>query len=186
MLLYGVIWSVATIATGLVSGLVVLVIARFVVGIGEAPIYPTAARMIARAIPITQRGTAQGVMHASGRLANALAPLIVTFLILQFSWRAAFIILGVLTLMYMLAMYFILGESKKQVEAVVMEPVKAPTPVHWPTMLRKVWPAAATCFCHGWVLWFFLNWIPSFFTQRYGMDLSKTALFSTFVLLGGL
>jgi MFS family permease len=185
MLLYGVIWSVATIATGLVSGLVVLVIARFVVGIGESPIYPTAARMIARAIPVTQRGTAQGVMHASGRLANALAPLIVTFLILQFSWRAAFIILGVLTLIYMFAMYFILGESKKQVEAVVMEPVKAPTPVHWPTMLRKVWPAAATCFCHGWVLWFFLNWIPSFFTQRYGMDLSKTALFSTFVLLGG-
>lgn len=185
MLLYGVIWSVATIATGLVSGLIVLVIARFVVGVGEAPIYPTAARMIARAIPVTQRGTAQGVMHASGRLANALAPLIVTFLILQFSWRMAFIILGVLTLVYMFAMYFMLGESKKQVEAVVMEPVRVTPPVHWPTMLRKVWPAAATCFCHGWVLWFFLNWIPSFFTQRYGMDLSKTALFSTFVLLGG-
>lgn len=187
MLLYGVIWSVATIATGLVSGLVILVAARFVVGIGEAPIYPTAARMIARAIPITQRGTAQGVMHASGRLANALAPLIVTFLIIQFSWRLTFIILGAVTLIYMFIMYFSLSESKKQVEAVIAEPIPAPLakPVDWPQMLRKVWPAAATCFCHGWVLWFFLNWIPSFFTQRYGLDLTHTAMFSTLVLLGG-
>ncbi|QVW25663.1 MFS transporter [Pseudomonas hormoni] len=187
MLLYGIIWSVATIATGLVSGLVVLVIARFVVGIGEAPIYPTAARMIARAIPITQRGTAQGMMHASGRLANALAPLIVTFMIIQFSWRMTFVILGVVTLIYMFVMYFSLSESKKLVEATAAAPV-APVvavPVNWPQMLRRVWPAAATCFCHGWVLWFFLNWIPSFFTQRYGMDLTHTAMFSTFVLLGG-
>jgi MFS family permease len=186
MLVYGVIWSVATIATGLVSGLVALVIARFVVGVGEAPIYPTAARMIARVIPITQRGTAQGVMHASGRLANALAPLIVTFLILQFSWRLAFLILGVVTLVFMFVMYFGLSESKKQVdEQAAVAPVFIGKPVHWPSMLRKVWPAAATCFCHGWVLWFFLNWIPSFFSQRYGMDLTHTAVFSTVVLLGG-
>ena len=187
MLVYGVIWSVATIATGLVSGLVALVIARFIVGVGEAPIYPTAARMIARVIPITQRGTAQGVMHASGRLANALAPLIVTFLILQFSWRLAFIILGLVTVVFMFVMFFSLSESKKQVDAVVPDPVPVfiGKPVHWPTMLRRVWPAAATCFCHGWVLWFFLNWIPSFFSQSYGMDLSKTAIFSTVVLLGG-
>ncbi|WP_397452406.1 MFS transporter [Pseudomonas sp. NA-150] len=187
MLVYGVIWSVATIATGLVSGLVALVVARFVVGVGEAPIYPTAARMIARVIPITQRGTAQGVMHASGRMANALAPLIVTFLILQFSWRLSFLILGLATLAFMFVMYFMLSETKKEVDAVVADPVPVfvGKPVHWPTMLRRVWPAAATCFCHGWVLWFFLNWIPSFFTQRYGMDLTKTAIFSTVVLLGG-
>ncbi|MGV8919759.1 MAG: MFS transporter [Pseudomonas sp.] len=187
MLVYGLIWSVATIATGLVSGLVALVIARFAVGVGEAPIYPTAARMIARVIPITQRGTAQGVMHASGRMANALAPLIVTFLIIQFSWRLSFLILGVATLIFMFVMFFMLSETKKEVDAVVPDPVPVfvGKPVHWPTMLRRVWPAAATCFCHGWVLWFFLNWIPSFFTQRYGMDLTKTAIFSTVVLLGG-
>jgi MFS family permease len=52
-------------------------------------------------------------------------------------------------------------------------------------MIRRVWPATAACFCHGWVLWFFLNWIPSFFSQRYGLKLEHNAVFSALVLLGG-
>jgi len=202
MLVYGVIWSIATIATGLVGSFVTLVAARFVVGVGEAPIYPTAARMIARTIPLEGRGTALGTMHAVGRLANALAQLVVTAMIVASSWRTTFVILGAITLVYMFYMYFKLGDRRKQTASsstsdaslrahrshtagdAVAEP-KA-RPVNWPDMLRRVWPAAATCFCHGWVLWFFLNWMPSFFAERYGMKLGHTAVFSTLVLLGGM
>lgn len=187
MLIYGLVWSAATIATGMLSGFVALMVARFVVGVGEAPIYPTAARMIAKTIPVSQRGSAQGMMHASGRLANALAPLIVTALIVWSGWRLTFIILGAATIAFMFFMYFMLSESKKLVEAVDPDAVPEPKaiPVHWPTMLRKVWAPAATCFCHGWVLWFFLNWMPSLFSERYGLDISHVAIFSTVVLLGG-
>ena len=187
MLIYGLVWSAATIATGMLSGFVALMVARFVVGVGEAPIYPTAARMIAKAIPVTQRGSAQGMMHASGRLANALAPLIVTAMIVWSGWRLTFVILGGVTIAFMFFMYFMLSESKKLVEAVDPNAVAEPkaVPVHWPTMLRKVWAPAATCFCHGWVLWFFLNWMPSLFSERYGLDISHVAIFSTVVLLGG-
>lgn len=75
---------------------------------------------------------------------------------------------GLATVVFMFIMYFSLSETKKQVDAAVPDPVPVfiGKPVHWPTMLRRVWPAAATCFCHGWVLWFFLNWIPSFFTHN--------------------
>lgn len=186
MLFYGCIWAVATVATGLIGSFVTLLVARFAVGLGEAPIYPTAARMIARAIPEEGRGTALGAMHATGRLANALAPLIVTGLIVAFSWRLTFVILGALTLVYMFVMYFILGDRNKVQGSAV--PVKAPPsrPVDWPDMIRRVWPAAATCFCHGWMLWFFLNWMPSFFAKSYGMKLGHTAVFSTLVLLGGM
>lgn len=196
LLIYGVIWSIATIATGLVGSFVTLVAARFVVGVGEAPIYPTAARMIARAIPLEGRGTALGTMHAVGRLANALAPLVVTGMILMSSWRTTFVILGAITFAYMFYMYRTLGErgdSRKQAadgtrSETVSDAIPEPKarPVNWPDMLRRVWPAAATCFCHGWVLWFFLNWMPSFFAERYGMKLGHTAIFSTLVLLGGM
>ncbi|HTJ91588.1 MAG TPA: MFS transporter [Pararobbsia sp.] len=189
MLLYGAIWSVATIATGLISSFALLVVSRFAVGLGEAPIYPTAARMIARVIPEEQRGTALGAMHATGRVANALAPLIVTALIIAFSWRMTFIILGVVTLFYMFVMYTSLSESKRNVESATGAPAvpvaPAARPVNWPDMLKRVWPAMAACFCHGWVLWFFLNWIPSFFSQRYGLKLEHNAIFSALVLLGG-
>jgi len=188
LLLYGSLWAIATIATGVVGSLYALVAARFFVGVGEAPIYPTAARMIAHVIPEDRRGAAQGVMHATGRIANALAPLIVTGLIVAFSWRLTFIILGAITLVYMAAMYIGLNEAKRHDASagdavVAAAPVR--TPIDWPDMIRRVWPATAACFCHGWVLWFFLNWIPTFFSQRYGMKLSHNAIFSTLVLLGG-
>lgn len=188
LLLYGSLWAIATIATGLVGSLAALVAARFFVGVGEAPIYPTAARMIARVIPEERRGAAQGVMHATGRIANALAPLIVTGLIVAFSWRLTFVILGAVTLVYMAVMYLGLNEAKRHDDASGAEPAgPAPTrsPVDWQDMMRRVWPASAACFCHGWVLWFFLNWIPTFFSQRYGMKLSHNAIFSALVLLGG-
>jgi MFS family permease len=194
LLLYGSLWAIATIVTGMVGSLVALVAARFFVGIGEAPIYPTAARMIARVIPEDRRGSAQGAMHATGRIANALAPLIVTGLIVAFSWRFTFIILGGITLVYMVVMYVGLNEAKKQSDDVQSDAVQAQAaaaaeperkPLDWRDMIRRVWPATAACFCHGWVLWFFLNWIPSFFSQRYGMKLSHNAIFSALVLLGG-
>ncbi|CAB3746322.1 putative sulfoacetate transporter SauU [Paraburkholderia humisilvae] len=190
LLLYGSIWAIATIATGVVGSLLALVAARFFVGVGEAPIYPTAARMIARVIPEDRRGAAQGVMHGIGRIANALAPLIVTGLIVAFSWRFTFIILGGVTLVYMVVMYLGLNEAKKHSDEgtpVLHAAAPAPRrkPVDWPDMIRRVWPATAACFCHGWVLWFFLNWIPSFFSQRYGLKLEHNAVFSALVLLGG-
>nr|WP_199242065.1 MFS transporter [Paraburkholderia sp. BL8N3] len=187
LLLYGSLWAVATIVTGFVGSFIALVVARFFVGVGEAPIYPTAARMIARVIPEDRRGSAQGIMHATGRIANALAPLIVTGLIVMFSWRLAFIILGAVTLVYMVVMYVSLKEAKRHVGTATGAMVETPArkPVDWPDMIRRVWPAMAACFCHGWVLWFFLNWIPSFFSQRYGLNLSHNAIFSALVLLGG-
>lgn len=185
LLLYGSLWAIATIITGFVGSFVALIAARFFVGVGEAPIYPTAARMIAGVIPEDRRGSAQGVMHATGRIANALAPLIVTGLIVMFSWRLSFIILGGVTLVYMAVMYVSLSEAKRHSEPTAPVAKPAARPVDWPDMIRRVWPAAAACFCHGWVLWFFLNWIPSFFSQRYGLKLEHNAVFTALVLLGG-
>ncbi|HEY3598659.1 MAG TPA: MFS transporter [Paraburkholderia sp.] len=193
LMLYGSLWAIATIVTGFVGSFIALLVARFFVGVGEAPIYPTAARMIARVIPEDRRGSAQGIMHATGRIANALAPLIVTGLIVMFSWRLAFIILGAVTLVYMAVMYVSLNDAKRHVDTETgttrttrtTDTTPARKPVDWPDMIRRVWPATAACFCHGWVLWFFLNWIPSFFSQRYGLKLEHNAVFSALVLLGG-
>ncbi|WP_277184177.1 MFS transporter [Caballeronia sp. BR00000012568055] len=192
ILLYGLIWAAATVVTGLIGSFIALVVTRFFVGLGEAPIYPTAARMVARVIPEESRGMALGAMHATGRIANALAPLIVTGLIVVSSWRVAFIVLGAVTFVYMIVMYVCLSESKKSNASGQGAPLsnratstEPSSPVDWPDMLRRVAPAAAACFCHGWVLWFFLNWIPSFFSQRYGLKLEHNAIFSTLVLLGG-
>jgi MFS family permease len=196
--LSGLIWSVATIGTGLVWGLPSLAAARFLVGAGEAPIYATAVRVISNWIPEYRRGLALGVMHGCGRLANALAPLIATGLIVSLTWRASFVVLGVVTILFFAFLHAwfrdeprahpaitegelaVLGRSSGKItRGSTLEPIV------WLDLLRRVWPASAACFAHGWMLWFFLNWVPSYFSTRYGMKIEASAVFSTLVLLGG-
>ena len=49
----------------------------------------------------------------------------------------------------------------------------------------SVAPLTAVDFCYGWFLVVFQTWIPNYFIQNYGLNLAKTALFSTCVLLAG-
>lgn len=194
----GLIWSVATIVTGFSYGLVAIVAARFFVGVGEAPIYATAARVISTWIPEHRRGLAQGMMHGSGRFANALAPIIVTALIVLLTWRFAFMALGIITIAFFAFLYVWFRDEPHEHpsitsdELAVLRPLgsQAPTgrtlePIVWPDLLRRVWPASAACFAHGWMLWFFLNWVPTYFSTRYGMKIESSAVFTTLVLLGG-
>jgi MFS family permease len=196
--LSGLIWSVATIGTGLVWGLASLVVARLLVGAGEAPIYATAARVISNWIPEYRRGLAQGVMHGCGRLANALAPLIVTGLIVFMTWRLSFVVLGVVTIFFFVFLYVWFRDEPRTHPAITdgelavlrrssgkVTTGRTLEPIVWPDLLRRVWPASAACFAHGWMLWFFLNWVPSYFSTRYGMKIEASAIFSTLVLLGG-
>jgi MFS family permease len=196
--LSGVLWSVATIVTGFSYGLVAIVTARFFVGAGEAPIYATAARVIATWIPESRRGLAQGVMHGCGRFANALAPMVVTGLIVLLSWRFAFVALGAITLVFFAFLDSWFRDEPREhpsitaAELAALRPsagqamnARTVEPIVWPDLLRRVWPASAACFAHGWMLWFFLNWVPTYFSSRYGMKIESSAIFSTLVLLGG-
>src|ERR1039457_5202763 len=104
----GIIWAGATIATGLVHGMVSLFVARVILGFGEGATFPTATRAMSYWTPKEKRGFAQGITHAFSRLGNSLTPWLVAFLILNFSWRASFIIIGIVSIIWALAwgLYF--------------------------------------------------------------------------------
>src|SRR6516164_9587785 len=70
----GVIWAAATIMTGMVHGLTMLVVARLILGFGEGATFPTATRAMSNWMPKAKRGYAQGITHAFSRLGNAITP----------------------------------------------------------------------------------------------------------------
>src|ERR1700751_4443381 len=73
----GLIWALATIATGFVYILPALFLARVALGFGEGATFPTATRAMQSWTPTTRRGFAQGLSHAFARLGNAVTPPIV-------------------------------------------------------------------------------------------------------------
>jgi MFS family permease len=94
----GALWGLGTLMTGLAGGLGTLLLARFVVGLGESPIVPASARALTAWMEPERRGFSQGITHACARLGNASTPILVAGLITAFSWHIAFIVLGAASL----------------------------------------------------------------------------------------
>lgn len=190
----GILWSFATAATGLATGLTSLVIARLGLGFGEGASFPTATTAMCKWMPADQRGLAQGVTHSASRIGNAIAPLVIAGIIASFGWRASFLITGVLSLTWAAAWYWYFRDepathpkmtTTELAELPAYQQVKDRAPVPWGPMLRRILPITFVDFCYGWTLWVYLTWIPTFFKDNYGLDLKRFALFTSLVLFAG-
>ncbi|MBT2503230.1 MFS transporter [Curtobacterium sp. ISL-83] len=190
-----VLWGVATLWTGLSVGFWTLAAARFLLGLTEAAAFPAATQAMSRWIPRDRNGFAQGVVHSAARLGNALAPLLVAWVIgATGSWRWAFFATAVLSIAWGIV-WFVWFRDKpedaariKRVELDELPPVETRAtrpPVPWRTLARQILPVTFVDFGYGWTLWVFLTWIPTFLSDTYGLPIAAFALFTTLVLLAG-
>ena len=88
-------WSLGQMLGGAVTSFWQFVGARIVLGAGEAPHFPTCARVTRDWFNIRQRGTATGIWNCASSLGTFLALPLLTFLMLSFGWRAMFVTMGV-------------------------------------------------------------------------------------------
>ena len=189
----GVIWAGATLATGLVSSMIGLVVARVILGFGEGATFPTATRAMSYWVTKERRGFAQGITHAFSRLGNSLTPWLVALLIINISWRGSFVIIGVVSIFWALAWGLYFRDDPTQHKGVAPEEASAlpaygskkAVNVPWGRLIPPMVPVTVVYFCYAWMLWLFLSWIPSFFKGQYHLDLKNSALFASGVFLSG-
>ncbi len=189
----GLIVCAATAVTGAVGGLASLFAARLALGIGEGATFPTATRAMAAWVPERSWGFAQGITHSSARIGNAVTPPLIALLVGLVSWRGAFVVLALLSLVWVLVWlrYFrdIPTSPPLTAEELAALPVRrgraATGAVPWFKLFRRMLPVTAVDFCYGWTLWLFLSWIPSFFYQNYHQNLTQSAFYSAGVFLAG-
>src|ERR1700734_3830082 len=88
-------WGIFTALTAMVpantaGALLIFVVVRFLLGAGEAVIYPSANQFIARWIPTSERGIANGWIFAGVGAGAGLTPLIITYIMFHYGWRSSF------------------------------------------------------------------------------------------------
>ena len=191
----GVVWALATILTGFITGLLTLVLARVLLGFGEGATFPTATRAMQDWTPAGQRGLAQGLTHSFARLGNAATPPLIAALMVAVTWRGSFVLLGLVSLVWVLVWVFYFRNDPKDHPAITeAELLRLPLRrtqaavekrVPWRPLLRRMWPVTLTYFCYGWCLWLYLNWLPLFFKNTYSMDIKKSAIFASGVFFAG-
>ncbi|HEX7968230.1 MAG TPA: MFS transporter [Stellaceae bacterium] len=190
----GVIWAVSTIFTGLANGFWGLVIARFVLGLGEGATFPTATSAMSNWTRMGWRGFAQGITHSFSRAGNAVAPTIVYALVALWSWRFSFIAMGIISLVWVAAWVWYFRDNPRQ-HSGVSEAEIAVLPsyrgrhergsVPWGRLVPRMMPTTIVYFCYGWTLWLYLSWIPQYLQHTQNLNLKNAAIFSSAVFFAG-
>lgn len=192
LIVCGLIWATADILMGLSGGLVSLLAARVLLGLGEGATFPAATAAMSRWVAKARRGFAQGITHAFARIGNALAPGIIVVIMANYGWRASFFVCACFAVAWVTAWAFTFTEKPADHPRITPEEVAAlpvivskATAVPWLRLARRMAPVTLVYFCYGWNLWLFLSWIPQYFLHSYDMQIGKSALFASGVFFAG-
>ncbi len=185
------IWASATVLTGFAGGLVSLIVARVLLGLGEGATFPAATSAMSRWVAAKDRGFAQGITHAAARLGNAVAPGLIVAIMAGYGWRASFFVCAAISFVWLAAWALIFRENPADHPGLTQEerdalpaPKAKGQPIPWGRLFVRMAPVTIVYFCYGWTLWLFLSWIPQYF-QHQNQDLKSMAFFSTSVFLAG-
>lgn len=178
-------WSVASGLHALARGAWGFGFNRALLGISESPAFPAATKTLAEWFPRRERALAFGFVNAGTNLGAILAPLIVPWLALNWGWQWAFIgtaSLGTIWLLIWIPTYRRPGEhprvSKGELAHINSDPPEPATKIPWVKLLgyRQAWAFALGKFMTDPIWWFYLTWVPKFFNQRHGLNLTKIGL----------
>ncbi|MBR1428000.1 MAG: MFS transporter [Prevotella sp.] len=188
-----IVWSLGAVLHAAVRSVMGFGVARAVLGLGEAGNFPAAVKTIAEWFPKKDRAYATGLFNSGSTIGAIIAPIIVVGITLQWGWRWAFIITGLLGFIWVIAWWLVYksphenpkvnaaelayiqsDEEKEDEEAEQAQGNK----VTWKRLFqfKQTYAIVFSRFVTDWVWWFFLFWTPDFLNKTHGVDLKATVL----------
>jgi len=193
------VWSIAAIATAWapvygapVSAVLVVfgmkygasvagfLLARFVLGLGEAGNFPAAIKTVAEWFPRRERALATGIFNAGTNVGAIITPLVVPFITVRFGWEWAFIGTGAIGLGWLLIWWLMYqppdrhpSVTPRELAYIRADPPDTTARVPWLTLIphRQTWAFAVGKLMTDPIWWLYLFWIPDFFSRNYGLSL---------------
>ena len=190
------LWSAATAACGFAQNYPQLATARMMVGVGEAGGVPPSYSIISDYFRPGTRGTALGLFNLGPPIGSAMGVAFGASVAAAYSWRDAFIWVGVIGLVTALIVWFFVREPKKggldePVEAVeeAVQTLAAPEPAPGfmatcrmyfsnPVLRGMALASEATQF----VTYALMNFATLFLMREKGMTLQEIALWYALLL----
>jgi MFS transporter, ACS family, D-galactonate transporter len=204
-----ILWSVATLAHGLMSSVAGLVGARLALGLAEAPCYPSNSRILNSWFPQAERARATGVYSVGQYVGLGFMLPVLAWIVANWGWRELFYIVGGIGVVYGFIFWALyrdphehksVGQAELDLIATGGGSTEKPVPVPFTManigkLLRKRQIAGASIgqFCSNSTLVFFLTWFPSYLADERGMTFIKAGWVAALpymaasvgVLLGG-
>ncbi|SFF00472.1 Sugar phosphate permease [Bacillus sp. OV194] len=193
-------WSGATMLTGAVHKMSTFIMARVLLGVGEAPCFPTMAKITSYWFPKKERGLATGIWDSSSKWGPAIAPPLLVFLMVTFGWRALFYITGVIGIVFAIGFFIFYKNPDKsrklsemeleyiQSEGAGSEHSIQTSKIKWGELFkyRSVWGMILGFFCTIWIWNIFLVFLPLFLTNVHHVSLKELGIYAGIPWLGGI
>lgn len=180
------VWSLSAMGHALVNTMLQFGIARVCLGLGESGNFPAAIKTVAEWFPQSERSLATGLFNSGTNMGAILAPLIVPWVAIHYSWHAAFLVTGLFSTAWILLWY---SKYRKpadhptltgaELRHIYREAAAQMGPsVPWRHLLgyRQTWAFALGKALTDPIWWFFLFWLPDFFSKNYHLDLRHVGL----------
>jgi MFS transporter, ACS family, glucarate transporter len=200
----GVIWwgiftgLTALVPSNITGALFLFMGVRFLLGAGEAVIYPSANQFLSRWIPVDERGIANGWIFAGVGAGAGLTPPFITYLMVHYGWRSSFWACAVIGLIAGAIWYSSARDTPAEHPAVsdsertfIESQLTVAVPhqkassreaelMPWSRVVRsrEVWALTISYFCYGYVAWMFFSWFYRYLSKVRGLDLKASAFYS--------
>jgi ACS family D-galactonate transporter-like MFS transporter len=166
------VWSAATLTTGLVHGFALLLSARLLLGIGESVSYPSCNKIIAKHFLASHRGRANGLISAGWAGGPALGTLVGGLLMARVGWRLFFVVVGVASAVWLLPWL------KWMPKGPGLTTTKGTNPAGIVEILRQrsAWGTFVGLFCFNYLWYFLITWLPFYLVRQRGFSLQTMSL----------
>lgn len=186
-----VFWSIAGMGHALAKSVTGFSIARLSLGIGEAGNFPAAMKAVSEWFPKKERALATGIFNSGTAIGVVVALIVVPIIMQNYGWQEVFWItgaMGFVWLFFWLWLYEIPSKHKKisreelnYIESDkddVQDEVQSSRKISWAKLFTfpQTWAFVAGKFFIDPIFWFFLFWLPSYFSSTFNLDLKVISL----------
>ena len=174
-----VIWSAATVLSGVTAAFAPLACFRALVGVGQGPMIPSAQRILFETFPKEKRSSAVGMFFAGNKVGLAIGIPFATLILAKWGLPWVFYVtgaVGFLWLAWFLACYRGVGQRAHAASA-----------IRWSTLLRyrNTWGIMLADIGYLYIYYVFINWLPGYLVLQRHMSVLKGSFVGMLSFLAG-
>ena len=184
-----IFWSLACASHGLATGVAMLAVSRFLLGLGEGGGFPAATRAVAEWFPVRERSTAMGIVNAGTAAGGVVSAPLIALVLSWSDWRAVFYVTGVAGLVWAAwwwREYFVpavhprLSDAERQWLSPAMSRDHDDATPTWVSLVRvrETWGLVLAKFLSDAAWYFYLFWLPKYLYDARGFDIKAVGAFA--------
>ncbi len=171
------LWSVTCGLTGFAASLGVMIVLRMLLGIGESIYLPGGMKAVSVLFPPRDRGLASGVVNCGTRAGLAFGAPLIAALVVAFGWKAAFFLLGFLSLLWLAPWLAAFPPGASTVTGPITG-TRARPPWTSSTLDRNLLGMSLANIGYGYYFYLMVTWLPTYLVKVRGLTLEQAGAYA--------